>query len=106
MEGSSAQLINPNSTWLNLRGSWITNVCLIVGLRIILGTIPGVSSEFAWTLTNLIYNLATFFMFHSIIGTPFEVNQGEFDGRTLWEQIDGGAQFTPTKKYLTAVPIV
>ncbi|KAH6582364.1 hypothetical protein BASA60_001969 [Batrachochytrium salamandrivorans] len=30
----------------------------------------------------------------------------EYDGLTLWEQIDGGAQFTPTKKYLTAVPII
>jgi len=41
-----------------------------------------------------------------LTGTPFETAQGEFDGLTLWEQMDNGQQFTPTKKYLTAVPIV
>lgn len=41
-----------------------------------------------------------------LIGAPFESTQGEFDGLTLWEQIDNGAQFTPTKKFLTALPIV
>jgi hypothetical protein len=38
-------------------------------------------------------------------GTPFE-SQGQFDGLTLWEQMDAGVQFTPSKKFLTAVPIV
>ncbi|KAJ3326568.1 hypothetical protein HDU76_012817, partial [Blyttiomyces sp. JEL0837] len=45
-------------------------------------------------------------MFHWVIGIPFDFNQGEYEGLTLWEQIDNGAQFTPTKKYLTTVPIV
>lgn len=27
-------------------------------------------------------------------------------GSTLWEQIDAGDQFTPSRKFLTAVPIV
>lgn len=41
-----------------------------------------------------------------IIGSPFtDQCEGEWDGLTLWEQIDNGQQFTPTKKYLTALPI-
>ncbi|KAJ2397051.1 sphingolipid homeostasis protein orm1 [Coemansia sp. RSA 2531] len=36
-------------------------------------------------------------MFHGIIGTPFEVNQGAYDNLTLWEQMDNGEQYTPTK---------
>lgn len=44
-------------------------------------------------------------MLHWLTGTPFEMNQGEYDGLTLWEQIDNGAQFTPTKKFLSALPI-
>jgi len=44
-------------------------------------------------------------MLHWIVGTPFDWEQNEYGGLTLWEQIDNGAQFTPTKKYLTAVPI-
>ena len=45
-------------------------------------------------------------MFHWVKGIPFDFNSGAYDGLTLWEQIDNGAQYTPTKKYLTAVPIV
>ena len=44
-------------------------------------------------------------MFHWVKGVPFDFNSGAYDGLTLWEQIDNGAQFTPAKKYLTAVPI-
>lgn len=44
-------------------------------------------------------------MFHWVKGVPFDFNSGAYDGLTLWEQIDNGAQFTPAKKYLTALPI-
>jgi hypothetical protein len=44
-------------------------------------------------------------MFHWAIGTPFEYNQGEFMGLTLWEQMDEGEQYTPNKKFFTAFPI-
>lgn len=30
---------------------------------------------------------------------------GAYDDLTLWEQIDAGAQYTPSKKWLTSVPI-
>ena len=45
-------------------------------------------------------------MFHWVVGVPFGLNQNEYEGLTLWEQVDNGAHFTPTKKFLTAVPIV
>lgn len=47
-------------------------------------------------------------MFHSITGVPFEsgTHNGEFDGLTMWEQMDEGAHFTPSKKFLAALPIV
>jgi len=45
-------------------------------------------------------------MFHMLVGTPFDTDHGEFDGLTLWEQMDNGAQFTPSKKFLTALPII
>ncbi|KAJ3025294.1 hypothetical protein HDV00_012797 [Rhizophlyctis rosea] len=98
--------VNPNSNWVNLRGSWVTQLVVLLGIRIGLGIIPGLSTEAVWTLTNLIYNTTTFIIFHWIIGTPFDLNQNEYGGLTLWEQIDDGDQFTPTKKYLTAVPIL
>ncbi|KAJ2769015.1 sphingolipid homeostasis protein orm1 [Coemansia nantahalensis] len=107
--GSAANLndlsINPNSHWVNLKGSWTTNIVVIVALRLMFGTIPWTTPELSWTLTNLSYCLFQYIMFHGIIGTPFEVNQGAYDNLTLWEQMDNGEQHTPTKKFLTAVPI-
>ncbi|KND03857.1 uncharacterized protein SPPG_01311 [Spizellomyces punctatus DAOM BR117] len=98
--------INPNSTWVNLRGSWLTNILIMVLLRLGMAIVPGISSEASWTLTNLVYNASTFVMFHWVTGIPFDLNQNEYEGLTLWEQIDNGEQFTPTKKYLTALPII
>lgn len=45
-------------------------------------------------------------MFHYVRGVPFEFNSGAFDNLNMWEQIDNGAQYTPTKKFLLSVPIM
>ena len=45
-------------------------------------------------------------MFHYVRGVPFEFNAGAYDNLNLWEQIDNGDQYTPTKKFLLSVPIV
>ena len=47
--------VNPNSTWVNSRGSWTTNIVLIACIRIVASTIPGISTELAWTITNVLY---------------------------------------------------
>ncbi|KAJ1824534.1 sphingolipid homeostasis protein orm1 [Coemansia aciculifera] len=98
--------VNPNSHWVNLKGSWTTNIVLIIVFRLVFGVLPWSTPELCWTLTNLSYCLFQYIMFHGIIGTPFEVNQGAYDNLTLWEQMDNGEQYTPTKKFLTVVPIV
>ncbi len=68
--------------------------------------IPGVSQETSWTLTNMTYMFGSYLMFHYVRGVPFEFNSGAFDNLNMWEQIDNGAQYTPTKKFLLSVPIV
>jgi hypothetical protein len=46
-------------------------------------------------------------MFHWLQGVPvINSNQGAYDGLTVWEQIDDGVQFTATRKFLVALPIV
>ncbi|KAI8820467.1 ORMDL family [Fimicolochytrium jonesii] len=97
---------NPNSGWINLRGSWLTNLLMMVLIRLSMSVLPGISTEASWTLTNLIYNVSTFVMFHWVTGIPFNLNQNEYEGLTLWEQMDNGVQFTPSRKYLTAMPIL
>jgi ORMDL family len=46
-------------------------------------------------------------MFHWVTGVPFQTEEhaGAYDDLTLWEQIDGGAQYTPAKKWLLVTPI-
>ena len=56
--------------------------------------------------TYIMYMQATYVMFHFVEGVPFESNSGVYDRLTLWEQIDGGAQYTPAKKMLTSLPII
>lgn len=79
---------------------------LIAALKIFYDVIPGVSQETSWTLTNITYMFGSYIMFHYVRGVPFEFNGGAFDNLNMWEQIDNGAQYTPTKKFLTSVPIV
>lgn len=44
---------------------------------------------------------------HLSKGTPFETaDQGQSRFRTVWEQLDYGVQYSPTKKFLTVVPII
>ncbi|ORX88352.1 putative unfolded protein response protein Orm1 [Basidiobolus meristosporus CBS 931.73] len=97
---------NLNSSWVNYKGIWVFNIILIVALKVLFGVFPGISKEASWTLTNLTYNIISFVIFHWIIGIPFEFNQGAYDELTLWEQMDNGAQFSPSKKYFTAAPIL
>ena len=41
------------------------------------------------------------------MGAPFDdQNQGSSGALTLWEQLDEGAPFTRTKKFLTVFPII
>ncbi|KAI9189158.1 sphingolipid homeostasis protein orm1 [Blastocladiella emersonii ATCC 22665] len=104
-ESDASAQANFNSDWVNYKGAWATNVFIILALRVLFGIVPAISSELAWTLTNISFNIVSFFMFHMIIGTPFDFNQGACDGLTLWEQIDNEVQFTPAKKFFTALPI-
>ena len=46
-------------------------------------------------------------MFHYVTGVPFDpdLHGGAYDDLTLWEQLDEGAQYTPSKKWLVCTPI-
>ena len=100
------------------------HIVLIIGGKIIIDTLPGMTQQISWTLVNLIYLAVcartlsiyycsyipqlSYLMFHWVTGIPFEggIHAGAYDDLTLWEQIDDGAQYTPAKKWLLTVPIV
>jgi hypothetical protein len=79
---------------------------MIICLKILFNSLPGVSQELSWTLTNLTYMASSYLMFHWVKGIPFEFNAGAYDNLNMWEQMDNGDQYTPAKKFLTFVPIV
>lgn len=97
---------NHNSDWVSGKGAWSIHIVMILLAKIFYNTLPGVSQELGWTLTNLSYMAASYLMFHYVRGVPFDFNSGAFDQLNMWEQMDNGVQYTPAKKFLTAVPIV
>lgn len=87
-------------------GAWtIHGVCIIL-LKLLFDIVPGVSQEMSWTLVNITYMCASYLMFHWVRGVPFDFNAGAYDNLNMWEQIDNGDQYTPSKKFLLMVPIV
>ncbi|CAF3548734.1 unnamed protein product [Adineta steineri] len=98
---------NPNSSWLNSRGVWLTYIILVFVLHFILLSIPYITTPVAWTLTTSIHNICSFYLFHLIKGAPWETSdQGAARRFTFWEQIDNGVQWTGTRKFLQIVPVV
>ncbi|CAD6566934.1 MAG: hypothetical protein CYPHOPRED_001278 [Cyphobasidiales sp. Tagirdzhanova-0007] len=97
---------NLNAEWVNYKGAWLIHVVLIAIGKVLVDSIPGIEQDTSWTIVLQSYLLATYVMFHFVEGVPFESNSGVYDRLTLWEQIDGGAQYTPAKKMLTSLPII
>jgi hypothetical protein len=98
---------NPNSTYFSSRGMWVTYVLVVAFIHYVFLSLPFLSVAMAWTLTNVIHNSLMFIILHIEKGTPFETaDQAKFRYRTVWEQLDYGIQFSPSRKFLTVVPIV
>ncbi|KAF2744132.1 Orm1 type endoplasmic reticulum protein [Sporormia fimetaria CBS 119925] len=101
-----AALPNLNADWVHAKGAWVIHFVLIAMAKILFDIMPGVSQETSWTLTNISYMFGSYIMFHYVRGVPFDFNAGAYDNLNMWEQIDNGAQYTPTKKFLLLVPIL
>lgn len=101
------QSLNPNlnADWVHYKGAWLIHVVIIIFLKLFYDFIAVLDNDWTWTMTNLTYNIGSYIMFHQVKGTPFEFNSGAYDNLTMWEQIDNGDQYTPTKKFLMIVPI-
>ncbi|XP_004522193.1 ORM1-like protein [Ceratitis capitata] len=99
--------LNPNATWLGARGMWLAYGLGVLTVHLILLSVPFISIPMAWTITNLLHNAAHLYFLHVIKGAPWLSIENDGARRlTHWEQIDDGEQFTTTRKFLTAVPIV
>lgn len=101
------QALNPNvnANWVHQKGAWLIHIVIIMLLKVFFNLTGVLDNDWRWTLTNLTYNIGSYIMFHQVKGTPFEFNSGAYDKLTMWEQIDNGDQYTPSKKFLMLVPI-
>ncbi|KAK2157045.1 hypothetical protein LSH36_200g04113 [Paralvinella palmiformis] len=98
---------NPNTTYFNSRGMWLTYTIVVGIIHYVFLSLPFLSVAMSWTLTNVIHNFLMFIILHVEKGTPFETtDQGKYRDKTVWEQLDKGTHFSASKKFLTVVPIV
>ncbi|CAD7080337.1 unnamed protein product [Hermetia illucens] len=98
---------NPNTSWINSRGFWLAYVLGVFLTHLILLSVPFISIPMAWTITNLLHNAAHLYFLHSIKGAPWMSTENDTCSRqTHWEQIDDGEQWTKTRRFLIAVPII
>lgn len=94
---------NKNVEWMTGTGTkacYLMFVALFWGILHLSQSLP----HDCWTVTNVFHGVATFIMFHWIKGCPDDSTQGEYNGLTLYEQIDAGIPWTDTKIFLMAVP--
>ena len=49
--------VNPNSSWLNGKGFWLSYTLGVLLLHLVLLCIPVLTTAQAWTLTNVIHNM-------------------------------------------------
>ncbi|XP_065339787.1 ORM1-like protein 3 [Cloeon dipterum] len=98
---------NPNASWLDNRGLWLSYGISFLVLHLSLLSIPFISTSTAWTLTNLIHSLFHLVFLHILKGSIWDTqDQGRSRELTQWEQIDSGVQFTSTRKFFTAAPVI
>lgn len=104
--GTAHSCSNPNTTVWNSKGIWLTYILMILFLHFTLLSIPVISVETAWTLTNILHGVMVYLFMHTVKGTPFHTaDQGSSRFLTAWEQIDGEIQYTKARKFFCAVPV-
>ncbi|KAL3831390.1 hypothetical protein ACJMK2_023142 [Sinanodonta woodiana] len=97
---------NPTHYYFGQRGMWVSYILIVFMAHLLILSMPFFSTPVAWTLTNVLHDIAMFIILHVTKGTPWlTLDAGKARTETQWEQIDNGDQFTPTKKFLTIVPM-
>ena len=94
---------------MNGRGFWSFYILCIAMFHLIMLSVPidAFSVKWVWTVTNLAHNVISFGFLHWTKSTPWlSCDQGSVRRLTHWEQIDHGMQYTPTRKFLTIIPIL
>ena len=95
---------NRNIDWINGPFTKVFYIVMIFLVFFILHLSQSFTPEDIWMATNIIHGVLSFIFLHWIKGSPDDNNQGDYNGLTLFEQLDGGIPWTATKKFLMLVP--
>lgn len=98
--------LNKNTEWFTYPGVWTSYIFILFFCWFIFLSVFGCSAGLAWTFVSLLHFFVTYHFFHWKKGTPFSDDQGMYNRLTWWEQVDNGKQLTPSRKFLTVVPVV
>jgi len=64
---------NPNSTYFNSKGMWVTYVLVVAFVHYMFLSLPFLSVAMAWTLTNVLHNMVRYFsvLSHILFCPPY-----------------------------------
>eukprot|EP00455_Lapot_gusevi_P053863 TRINITY_DN849_c0_g1_i1.p1 TRINITY_DN849_c0_g1~~TRINITY_DN849_c0_g1_i1.p1 ORF type:complete len:150 (-),score=20.64 TRINITY_DN849_c0_g1_i1:3-452(-) len=97
-------VINRNVDFVDSKRFWCAYVFVFFLLRIGFWLLP-LEQTFVWSYIHILHCASSFYFFHWQKGSPATEDQGRWHKLTWWEQIDNGEQYTPTRKFLTIMPI-
>lgn len=99
---------NKNAGWMTSKYWRIFYIGTLILLSFLLYVIFEENKPLVATLVNMAHGIITYVSFHYRTGTELggADDTGMYDSMTFWQQLDGGYSWTPTKKFLTVVPIL
>jgi hypothetical protein len=95
---------NKNVEWMSGTGTMLTYIAFVLVFWGFLHVSGAFTPAQCWTVTNVMHTVGTMAMFHWIKGNPDDTSQGDYNGYTTWEQMEAGAAYTTTKKFLMIIP--
>ena len=57
--GTAHSIGNPNESWLDSKGTWLTYVILIAIGHLVILSVPFLDTATAWTMTNTMHNVVS-----------------------------------------------
>lgn len=106
MEGHSDYDLykNMNAEWISGPGTMVTYLSMIAILWTFLHFSGFFDPSECWTVVNALHTMGTFVFLHWMKGNPDGGSQGDYNGFTVYEQMQAGVPYTKMKKFLMAIP--
>jgi hypothetical protein len=95
---------NKNVEWMKSGTTLALYITLIAFSSVLLYVLGVHDLSVNMSVVNTLHAFLSFYFLHWVKGTPDNLSQGEWNGLTTWEQIDGGVSWTLIRKCLITIP--